>query len=128
MVQRVSGHLELDEEVKLAAEFHHKWCSRGDGVCVKKIRDVATLCIKLRLKGHCVFGRSEATRSLLVHFGSRGHTINREQKYLLGLDGVHELVDGLHDGSPHFFEIVALGDTFVAFGIISVNAVVDNSV
>ena len=65
---------------------------------------------------------------MLVHFGSRSHSVYREEKNLLGFDNVDELVDRTHDGGPEFLKIVEFADAFVAFGVVAVDCIVNDAV
>jgi hypothetical protein len=102
LVEWVSGNLVLDEEMELVAKLHHKGSAWGDCVAVKQIWDVLALGLQLLFQNLRVFGTAESARSLLVHFGAGSHTIDCKQQNLLGLDSVDQLVNGSHDGRPHF--------------------------
>jgi len=88
--------------VKLVAKLHHEGSAWRDRIAVKQIWDVLALGLQLLFQNLCVFGTAESARSLLIHFGAWGHTIDCEQQNLLWFDSVDELVDGSHHGCPHF--------------------------
>jgi len=75
-----------------------------------------------------IFGTAESARSLLVHFGAGCHTIDSKEQNLLGLDGVDQLVDGSHDGRPHFLQVIQLADALVPLRIVAVNAIMHDAV
>ena len=109
--------------MELVAKLHHKGGARGDRVAVKQIWDVLALGLQRLFQNLRVFGTAESARSLLVHFGAGGHTIDSKEQNLLGLDGVDELVDGSHDGRPHFLQVVQPADALVPLWIVAVNAI-----
>jgi hypothetical protein len=61
-------------------------------------------------------------------FSARSYTINCQKQYLLRLNGVNELIDCLHHSSPNLLQVIKLTDPFVAFWVIAVDAIVDNTV
>lgn len=102
LVGRVSRALVLHEKVELLAQGHHEFSAGGDRICVKKVRNLFALGSQLFLQVACLFCSSEAARSLLVHFGARGHAVHRQQQHFLRFNRVDEFIDSLHDGRPNF--------------------------
>jgi hypothetical protein len=88
--------------MELVAKLHHKGGAWRDRVAVKQIWDVFALGLQLLFQNLRVFGTAETSRSLLIHFSAGGNTIDCKQQNLFGLDSVDQLVDGGHDGRPHF--------------------------
>lgn len=86
LVQWVGVQLVLDEEMKLLAEVRHEFGSRGDGVAVEELWHLLATCFDLSLEKSAFTGTSESSCSLLVHLGSWGDTVDRQEDVLLGLD------------------------------------------
>ena len=127
-IQGVGIQLVLHEEFKLPIQLKHELGARRDSIAIKEVRCFLALLQKLFFQKEGIFSRAETAGTLLVHFGTWGHTINRQKQNLAGLHGMHDLIYRLHDIGPDFIEISELANPLMQFGIISVNAVVDNTV
>lgn len=69
--------------------------------------------------------RLEPSSSLLVHLCPRGHSVNSEVEYLLGVHDIHEHVDVVSDVTPHLLSALRDGDSGLS---LRVRAGVDDTI
>lgn len=106
-------------------QSHHELCARRNAVAIESfmLTLLATLpCLRLQLLR--LAGRAKAPAALLIHFGTWCDTIYGQEKQLLRLDQVEELVDVV----VNVLKDLRLLQMEVDITIIRVRAVVDNPV
>jgi len=78
LVERISAHFVLDEEVKLVAKFHHELGTRGDRIRIEEVGNIFTLGREFVFEVLRVLRATEAAGSLLVHFCAGSHTVHSQ--------------------------------------------------
>ena len=114
--------------MKLLAEVSHELCAWRDGIAVKKFGHLLATSLNLRFQKGAFTGTFKSSCSLLIHFSSRSNTINRQEDIFLRLNEMNDFIDGYHNGRPQLLHVFEATYSLMSLGVISVHAVVDNSV
>ncbi|PWY79671.1 hypothetical protein BO70DRAFT_52842 [Aspergillus heteromorphus CBS 117.55] len=122
----VLGNFLAHEVLQLFRQLGHELGTRGNAVTVEGILlgHLDTLRNRLLLGGFGVEGGPETSRALLVHLGSRGHTVDRHEEQLLGLDLAVQMLDIIKNGNEHLVFSHSEGGGVAVL----VCAIVDNAV
>lgn len=75
--ERISIQLILNVKLEMTIQFEHETGSWRNSIAIKEMWRGFALLLKLFMKSLGIFGASEATCSLLVHFGARRNSIDR---------------------------------------------------
>ena len=128
LIERVRVELVLYEKVQLLAQVLHEIGAWWDGIAVKEVRHRFSTRLNLLFEKGAFARSSEATRSLLIHFGAWGHSIDGQEDILFWLDQMHNLVDGFHDGGPELLLVFHSTDSLMQLWIITMHAIVHNTI